>query len=227
MRELLLRPSPRQARRPHVAAEALEDRLHPPILRRLSQCDQNQSSKVRGMLDARARVDELSKRKLDRVQRVAVRGALKKLPSLLGEGEEALTLAQGQFEGSLALIAVTDRRVIFVRQSLGSSRVEDFPYRSISSVETSASWMSGALTVFASGNKALIKEIFPKERADEIADQVRRRLSSIEHGSSAAAPSPAGADPYEQLRKLGELRHAGVLSPQEFDAKKAQLLARL
>lgn len=31
----------------------------------------------------------------------------------------------------------------------------------------------------------------------------------------------------DQLKKLGELRDAGVLTPEEFEAKKAQLLARL
>jgi hypothetical protein len=31
----------------------------------------------------------------------------------------------------------------------------------------------------------------------------------------------------DQIRKLGELRDAGVLTQEEFDAKKAALLARL
>jgi hypothetical protein len=32
---------------------------------------------------------------------------------------------------------------------------------------------------------------------------------------------------FDALRKLGELRDAGVLTPGEFDAKKTELLARL
>lgn len=53
----------------------------------------------------------------------------------------------------------------------------------------------------------------------------------------AAAQSPAPArrtedrsvqgDPMEQLRKLGELRAAGVLTDAEFDAKKAELLGKI
>ena len=31
----------------------------------------------------------------------------------------------------------------------------------------------------------------------------------------------------DQLRKLGELRDAGLLTPEEFDAKKSELLARM
>lgn len=47
----------------------------------------------------------------------------------------------------------------------------------------------------------------------------------------AAAPAPAPTAPaamsddvYEQLKKLGELREAGILTDAEFDAKKAQIL---
>jgi hypothetical protein len=54
----------------------------------------------------------------------------------------------------------------------------------------------------------------------------------------ASTPQPAGAPPaepgtaneafsddaYEQLKKLGELREAGILTDEEFQAKKAQIL---
>ncbi|NCD19681.1 MAG: hypothetical protein EOL89_06830, partial [Actinobacteria bacterium] len=40
----------------------------------------------------------------------------------------------------------------------------------------------------------------------------------------AAAPKP---DPIDQLRRLGELRDAGVVTPDEFEAKKAEMLRRL
>ena len=44
---------------------------------------------------------------------------------------------------------------------------------------------------------------------------------------TATAPAPQAADPLEQLRKLGELRDAGVLSEEEFAAKKADILSRM
>jgi hypothetical protein len=39
-----------------------------------------------------------------------------------------------------------------------------------------------------------------------------------------ATPSPATADPIEQLRQLGELHQQGVLTDEEFQAQKAKLL---
>jgi len=43
---------------------------------------------------------------------------------------------------------------------------------------------------------------------------------------AALQPAPA-ADPIEQLRRLGELRDAGVLTSGEFESKKAEILGRL
>ena len=45
--------------------------------------------------------------------------------------------------------------------------------------------------------------------------------------SDGAAGGAAASDPFEQLRQLSELRDAGVLTEEEFDAKKADLLRRI
>lgn len=39
-----------------------------------------------------------------------------------------------------------------------------------------------------------------------------------------AAPAALSDDVYDQLKKLGELREAGILTDAEFDAKKTQIL---
>ena len=45
--------------------------------------------------------------------------------------------------------------------------------------------------------------------------------------SVAAGSAPPDPDVLEQLRKLGELRDAGVLTDAEFATKKAELLGRI
>ena len=40
-----------------------------------------------------------------------------------------------------------------------------------------------------------------------------------------AAAAPPAADPLEELKKLGELKAAGVLTDAEFEAQKAKILA--
>lgn len=52
----------------------------------------------------------------------------------------------------------------------------------------------------------------------------------VEQGQTAAAPAPAASagglsdEAIAQLEKLGQLKDAGVLTQEEFDAQKAQLL---
>lgn len=72
-----------------------------------------------------------------------------------------------------------------------------------------------------------------QERANTL-----RYTQAIPPAMYAAQPSPAAAqptsdaresmqDPIEQLKKLGELRDAGILTAEEFDAKKAEILNRM
>lgn len=64
---------------------------------------------------------------------------------------------------------------------------------------------------------------------DAFASKVRER-ATMAHAPVATAAAPtraAAAGIPDEIRKLGELRDAGILTEEEFAAKKAELLARL
>jgi Short C-terminal domain len=67
----------------------------------------------------------------------------------------------------------------------------------------------------------------PRAAIGKIGDYVRGRINP---GPTAETPELASAppsnDPMAQLKQLGELRDAGVVSQEQFEAKKAELLAR-
>ena len=52
-------------------------------------------------------------------------------------------------------------------------------------------------------------------------------LTGFGNGGAPAAAPAAAPDPAERLRKLDELRSAGLLNDSEYEAKKAQVLAEL
>ncbi|MDP9418939.1 MAG: PH domain-containing protein, partial [Actinomycetota bacterium] len=120
---------------------------------------------------------------------------------------------------------LTDRRLLFVQDGVMSKKSEDFPIDKVSSVQWSSGLILGAITIFASGNKTEIKNV-NKDDGKEIVDAVRARLSTST-AEPAAAASTLQPDIIGQIRQLGELREAGVLSQEEFEAKKAELLRRL
>jgi hypothetical protein len=117
----------------------------------------------------------------------------------------------------------------------GPEDVEVIPMKSVSSVQARRGAWYHDVTVFASGNTI----VFSVDAAD--AEKLRGLIMDQVLGGSAHAAAPAAAAPaapaapeapsgdalIEQIRKLGELRDAGILTPEEFESKKADLLGRL
>jgi hypothetical protein len=68
--------------------------------------------------------------------------------------------------------------------------------------------------------------IFTKKHQAEF-DAVRTRVEGYIARKHNPQPVAAGPDITDQLRKLGELRDAGVVTNTEFESKKAELLGRL
>ncbi|WP_433011496.1 PH domain-containing protein [Kribbella sp. CA-294648] len=164
--------------------------------------------------------------------KVGSRREIKKLPEYLWEGERVDMITSGTYGAGTGIVVLTDRRLFFLKDGVMSKTSEDFPLGKISSVQWSSGMLLGKIIVFASGNKA---EILNVQKADgkAITDAVRARLSqdsppeaAPEHPPTSPA-SDAQPDVYEQLAKLGDLRNAGVLTDEEFEKKKAELLSRI
>lgn len=153
---------------------------------------------------------------------------IKRLTNYLWEGETVDQMTTGTYGKGTGLVVLTDRRLLFVQDGIMSQTSEDFPIDKVSSVQWASGMVMGKVTIFASGNKSEITNV-NKEDGKEIVDKIRHVLSAPREQTPpapAASPHPA-ADPIEQLKRLGELRDAGVLTPEEFDAKKADLLGRM
>ena len=148
----------------------------------------------------------------------------------LEAGEHIIAAVQGTYETKVmggdrvrpGVLIATDRRVVFYAKKLGGYDLESFPYAHISSFEQGKNMMGHTVTFFASGNRVSMQWI--KDGMDAFTETVRHQMST---GHEAPQPQPASVDVFERLRRLGELRDAGVVTPVEFEAKKAELLARM
>lgn len=158
---------------------------------------------------------------------------IQRLPEVLWEGETVLMLATGVYGKGNGLVAMTDQRLIFLKHGIMSQQVEDFPYGRISSVQWSGGMIMGTLQVFASGNKAEIKQM-PKDAGRALADALRARLSAPQ---SAAVPAPVAApvaapaggasDVASRLQTLDQLRAAGAITDEEYRDRRAKILDSL
>lgn len=108
--------------------------------------------------------------------------------------------------------------------------VELTPIRTVSSVRTEKDGLYTKVKIHATGNAIDFK--FRHEHAALFREQIQQLILDYGKPNPVEAPVPQPAetpapDALEQLKKLAELRDAGVVSPEDFEAKKTELLARL
>ena len=149
---------------------------------------------------------------------------IKRLPGHLWEGETVSWLAAGTYSGGTGVIALTDRRLFFLKDGVVKQVSEDFPIDKISSVQWNSGMLTGKVQVFVSGNKAEITGV-AKSEGKAIVDEIRGRISMSTTSPAMSTHSLTGSDDVvEQIQQLAGLRDSGILTEAEFSAKKTQLL---
>jgi hypothetical protein len=137
---------------------------------------------------------------------------------VMGKGDK--TQRNGQF-------VLTNERACFYRKGMLGELLETIPLPKITSVETFSRLGYRVLTLHTSHDELAFKTFEQKH----LFDQVYSRLEELRHNTvSASEPTKTaemGESALDQLKKLGELREAGILTEDEFVSKKANLLARL
>jgi hypothetical protein len=110
----------------------------------------------------------------------------------------------------------------------GAEDVEVIPTKSVSSVQVRRGAWYHDVTVYASGNTIVMSmDATDAEKLRGLVMEQVLRGSSASSSASSAPPPPAGDAIIDQIKKLAELRDAGIISGEEFEAKKADLLSRL
>ena len=161
--------------------------------------------------------------KLSGFSQMLARREISHLRTILNPEEQVLALGQGSYENLQSLIALTDHRLIFVEKSILRESVKEFQLSTISSLSLSKGWGTESLEFTVSGAKGKITQL-ESGQGENIAN-LYRQLRNTPADKAPAAPAPP--DVLAQLAQLGQLRDAGVLTEEEFTAKKKELLDRL
>jgi hypothetical protein len=170
----------------------------------------------------------------------------KLLAGSLGQGETVLARVAGGADQALIL---TEHRALIIKigfmagQTFGG-KVTSFEYRNITAVEVRMSLMTGSFEISAGGVQGAERSYWKAESPNsawkapntipinrsefpkfQLAANAIRERSAIAL-AMPTAQSPASDVP-DQLRRLADLRDQGVLTNEEFQAKKTELLARM
>lgn len=154
-----------------------------------------------------------------------MRREIQHLPDHLEPGERVREVAGGRFARGSGLLALTDRRVVFLFHGLVHTELEEFRLTRIDSVASSGGVLWSSITLTVAGNRAVIEQL-DKTDAKRMVDAIRLAVATA-HAAPGGAPDQAEPDVVTQLERLARLRDAGALTDEEFAVSKAQLLSRL
>jgi hypothetical protein len=171
----------------------------------------------------------------------------------LASGEEVrVILNMGRRTRKAAIIA-TDRRLFVFKTGLNSgatfgSKFSSFDYRNVSGISLHTGAMTGSAVIDVAGAAPVGSSYWGNRNNDPWKaqnaipivrpyDDAKRQVAAIRqlitdwHDRAVAPQSPAvetqTGDVVDQIRRLGELRDAELITAEEFEAKKTELLKRL
>lgn len=163
--------------------------------------------------------------RLGRLGRVFGRKEVRHLVNLLSATEVVVEIGQGKLGDKQGVVVLTTERLFFLEKSLGSETLEEFALPAINSFSVSKKITGERLLITASGATSEIT--MWHGQADVMARAMRRVKHSPPEPHPAASAPPAGDDPMAQLEQLGRLRDSGVITSEQFEAKRAELLKRI
>lgn len=156
---------------------------------------------------------------------------LKQLPDLIQDDETIKFATSGNYDAtaSSVLIVVTDKRVLLENKKLffGSQNTE-IPLTQINDISYNSGMMFASLTLI-SGSKEHKMSIIEKKYIEKLVQTVRVEAENAkkrEHQESSDNNPSTGNidDEIEQLKKLKSLVDEGIITEEEFIAKKKKVL---
>ncbi len=174
---------------------------------------------------------------------------IKKIKEILESDENVLVVArQGRLKPGGALVTpntifATERRLIIRNPTMWGLRasVETIPYDKITSVKLEGGVFSSTLVIRSPGLSELTRlgrrtgllawgrgeegsiDAIPKGKGKQLLEIIREGMERAK-APKVLMPSVSIAD---EIKKLAELRDAGILTEKEFQKKKKELLARI
>jgi Short C-terminal domain len=171
--------------------------------------------------------------------------AEKLLAQNMGPSEQVLARVKGADDTQC--LVLTGQRALIIKVGFragqtGGGKVTSFDYRNITAVEVRTSIMTGSFAIASGGVQGNERSYWGTSKSDawhapnaipitkkqqpafqQVANFIRERSrpSAQQEGDAAAPDIP------DQIRKLADLRQQGILSDEEFEAKKSELLSRM
>lgn len=149
---------------------------------------------------------------------------VKELPVLLHAEETILYATSGFLDGNTWLIVCTDERLMFIDKGLVYGiKVKEFKLDKINSVSYSKGMIFGKLMVTHGASNFVIEQI-KKETASRMSDTIKSAIDNFHPLNISNTNEPSKKSPAEEIKEFKELLDMGIISKEEFDFKKKEIL---
>ncbi len=118
--------------------------------------------------------------------------------------------------------AVTDKRIIMAQKKVLGETIQSVALDQINDITFSSGIALGVITVDTIREKFNVA--IDKKQAKNVSERLHDLLIQSKQPKTSAASLSAPSNDMDQLFKLKELLDAGILTQEEFDAKKQQIL---
>ncbi|MCP3682385.1 MAG: hypothetical protein GY861_06805 [bacterium] len=150
---------------------------------------------------------------------------IKHLPGILQHDEKIVALTSGMMDNNTWLVTCTNKRVIFLDKGMfyGLKQLET-PLEKINSIEQKTGLLLGEISIWDGSSKMTIKSI-PKQTVKPFVVNTNKAIQDLKQTKNQSSNNSRNQeDLVSQLEKLAALVDKGILTDDEFQAKKKQLL---
>ncbi len=141
-----------------------------------------------------------------------------------GEGYIGEMMGKGDKTQQNGALIVTNVRVVFYRKGILGEVIESIPLDKLTSVERKSTMGHHTIRMHTSHDDLEFKT-FDKQKLEALVQVIESRMAKA--NATSTESSSNNQHPLEVLKKLGELRDAGVITTEEFEAKKREILSRV
>lgn len=125
-------------------------------------------------------------------------------------------------------LIATSARLIYFRKGMLSEKLEAWNLQKITSVESQSGFIVTKLKFYTSGDKIELGIYGEKRMAKQFVSNLQRAVNSADAAvPSANSSSQVTEDFASTLSKLAQLKEKGLITDEEYAAKKAEVLAKI
>ncbi|HEY5407464.1 MAG TPA: PH domain-containing protein [Ginsengibacter sp.] len=158
-------------------------------------------------------------------------GELSTLHTILADDEDCFGMTEGMMKkvhsgkySGYGIALLTDKRFLFYHKGfLGSVIREEFPLNTISSITFNKGILFGSLHVYAANVDEIIIQPCDNNNAGRIA-QVWQHLLNERNIFQTTPANEIPADPVAELEKWHNLKERGLITEEEYNSMKKQIL---